>query len=429
MKKLLMMIGAAAVAVGANAATIEIGGVTWTYTEKDDTAKTITLGDDTVGGSYNNSTAMPSGTSLAASSIPWMMTIDGESYWVTKIADFAFYGCTGLTGTLTIPSCVTNIGYKAFQGATGLTKVASLGGVTVLEGYAFTSVSAEFPDLSTIESLTGNSNFQSCSGLVKAKLGKSVPSINYRTFYGANSLTNVEIPRSVTSIGTQAFRSCTSLTGVFIPGPLSGTTTITIGSNFEGDSKLKYLLLGKNVKPDISSGSANMLYSVSDCKVFAPTSRWGNVTLNGTRTRVVFYGPGSDLDIEIDEELTTLTATPTTENALTNVLYAAPVFKSQFGLNTRINVTNALEVSGGAITAESLQYATFNSLTFKVNTQAQLDSVLAAVPSSVPLAIDASDSRVELTVPQGREVWVRLSAEGKQGKYTPKIKGLIISFL
>ena len=69
-------------------------------------------------------------------------------------------------------------------------------------------------------------------------------------------------------------------------------------------------------------------------------------------------------------------------------------------------------------------------LTFKVNTQAQLDSVLAAVPASshTILAIDASDSEVELTVPQGREVYVRLSGEGRNGKYTPKINGLLISF-
>ena len=38
------------------------------------------------------------------------------------------------------------------------------------------------------------------------------------------------------------------------------------------------------------------------------------------------------------------------------------------------------------------------------------------------------DSKSELIVPQGREVWARLSAEGRQGKYTPKITGLVISF-
>ena len=44
------------------------------------------------------------------------------------------------------------------------------------------------------------------------------------------------------------------------------------------------------------------------------------------------------------------------------------------------------------------------------------------------LAIDASDAREELILPQGREIYVRVSAKGRQGKYTPKINGLMITF-
>ena len=44
------------------------------------------------------------------------------------------------------------------------------------------------------------------------------------------------------------------------------------------------------------------------------------------------------------------------------------------------------------------------------------------------LAIDASDAKTVLTVPQGRKVYALISDEGRQGQYTPKINGLIISF-
>ena len=48
---------------------------------------------------------------------------DGKVYTVTKIGDFAFKGCSGLTGELKIPSGVTEIGDFAFKGCSGLTKI------------------------------------------------------------------------------------------------------------------------------------------------------------------------------------------------------------------------------------------------------------------------------------------------------------------
>ena len=45
---------------------------------------------------------------------------------VTHIGKFAFWFCTGLTGSLTIPDSVTHIGSGAFWGCSGLT-----GGLTI----------------------------------------------------------------------------------------------------------------------------------------------------------------------------------------------------------------------------------------------------------------------------------------------------------
>ena len=47
--------------------------------------------------------------------------IDGHT--VTKIANGAFYGCTGLK-KVTIPNSVTEIGSGAFSGCTGLTEIS-----------------------------------------------------------------------------------------------------------------------------------------------------------------------------------------------------------------------------------------------------------------------------------------------------------------
>lgn len=430
MHKLTIMIGAAAVAAGVHAATVEIDGVVWSYTDRDDTAKTVTLG---LGG--NGNTAMPTSTAIDAASIPWVMTINSEQYAVTKVNSYAFYQCTSLTGTLAIPSFVTNIGERAFASCTGLTGLASIGGVTSFGSYAFVddkNMVGDISDLAQVVSF-GNGVFQTCPKLTgEVRLNPALTTVSARLFNGAQ-ISRVTIPRSATSIGDYTFCN-TQLSALVVPGPktvVSGTQTymtVTDDNPFNGLDNLTSLF-GWNTKVS-KAASGNMVRNASNCTLFMPANGYCDDFNLGGRSgnRVIYYGPTNGLDIAIDDFSKTITATPTTEAALTNMLNAAVAFKNGCGYDTRITVTNAIELTAGAITAANMQYATFNSLMFKVNTQAQLDSILAAVPASVPLSIDPSDSQTELTVPQGREVYVRLSGDGKQGRYVPKINGLIISF-
>jgi hypothetical protein len=55
---------------------------------------------------------------------------------VTRIKDYIFYGCTGLT-TVSIPPSVTYIGYHAFEGCTKLTSVNIPSSVTSIASNAF----------------------------------------------------------------------------------------------------------------------------------------------------------------------------------------------------------------------------------------------------------------------------------------------------
>ena len=98
--------------------------------------------------------------------------------------------------------------------------------------------------------------------------------------------------------------------------------------------------------------------------------------------------------------------------------------KNVFGMDMRINVTNAIEIAAGSVSAKDLAGVTFDSLTFSVKTQAQLDTVLAAVPAETPLAIDPEGATENLMVStENRKIYVMLP---KNGTYKVRVGGLMI---
>ena len=255
------------------------------------------------------------------------------------------------------------------------------------------------------------------------------------------SLTGVVFPEvTFAQTGTGAtFQNMTACVAVWWKGPetvTSGIQPVSVIGNkltriFYQDTSLRAVVFGPNVGFSGGNSSSHpMFLNCTNVRAFVPKARWNASSAmyfgSASECKVIKYGPGEDIDISIDG-----TFTVATSNRLDDVLSVANYLHDYCGMNPKINVTNVIEVADGMITAEKLAFldnGTFNSLVFKVNTQAQLDTLLAAIPSSVPFAINPADSKVELTVPQGREVYVKLSAEGKNGKYTPKINGLIISF-
>ena len=340
-------------------------GLTWTYTVTSGTDVKLTAVDDKK-------------AIFAASNIPWTFTNNDTDYTVTAIGGSLCSGWTTLSGPLTIPAAVKTMGSNAFDGCKGLT------GLTIEEG---------------LTSLPYTRTFYSCEGL-------SGPLI---------------IPHSVEYIGRQTFLWLGEhLTSVWFKGPnavASGEQPYTTLDYYSGNILyphdklgLKVALFGLYTKPGEDSSNL-ILRALTGCILYLPRNGyWLEEKLDsyfsGTMS-LLYYGAGEELDISINEAENIISATPTTVNALTNVLKSVAVFKSDFGLDTKISVTNAIDMSGMTITDEMSAALKFDSLVFSVKTQAQLNDLLSAFPENVPFAIDPTGLAEDMVVPNNREVFVK----------------------
>ena len=388
-KAILAALAAVAMTVNADQYTDDYGQ-TWTYTVGED-GKSVTLtgvADKTL--SYD------------AANIPWTFLKDGTWYTITSIGPEATGSqaiqtsrWTTLYGELSIPASVTNIGDSAFIGCSGLSGVKFAEGVRTIGQKAFSSsvnatgVSGALVIPASVDTLA--LDFMYYGGLaVKAAWFKGKPT----------ATSGVQQYSEISPYRTILYTPCTGMTVLFGP-----------------NTKLSY------------SSSTFFHSSAKGCTVYLPdngqhASKWN---FGGTNTKLFMYGAGKELDLDIDEAAGKITATVATTNALSAVLNSAANFKTYFGLNTRIEVTNALDIAAGTITAAQLQYATFNSLMLAAKTQAQLDSILGVVPASVPVSIDPTGAteNMKVSTSDGRKVYVLLPEDGT---YKLRPDGFIISF-
>ncbi len=183
---------------------------------------------------------------------------------VTSIGNFAFEGCTKVTG-VTIPNSVTSIGAGAFAACVELNSVTIPDSVDDIRVTAF-AMCFSLTSISIPEGVTniGEAAFDGCSELTDIHVDPSnkyycdldgvlftkdmtalneypegkrgsytVPSgvirINNRAFSGCGGLSSITIPKSVTSIGDYAFWRCSELVDVYYEGTFTQWQQIQIG--------------------------------------------------------------------------------------------------------------------------------------------------------------------------------------------------------
>ena len=149
---------------------------------------------------------------------------------VTTIGSYAFFNCTGITGSLNIPNSVTKIDDHAFCNCTGFTGTLTIPtsmnwiGDAAFANCSFSKVQYNAADCYALHSAYTAHPFENVGGTLV--IGNTVQHIRNYMFMNANFTGTLTIPSSVESIGSYAFYECTGFYGdLTIPNSVT-----TIGS-------------------------------------------------------------------------------------------------------------------------------------------------------------------------------------------------------
>ncbi len=260
-------------------------------------------------------------------------------YGVTKIGEFAFRGCSGLT-SITLPDSVTSIGNSAFKDCSRLTSITMPDGVTDIGDDAFYGCNklVEVINNSNLNIVKGNREngyigyyalnvkkdgttdvinkgdylfytndnvnyllgyvgndtelvlpndyngqnyeiykyaFSGCGKLASVTVGNGVTSIGDGAFIGCSNFNNIIIPESVTVIGAGAFNGCSSLRSIIIP---DGVTVIG-EKTFSSCDSLESITLPAGVI-SIGKYALSLCMRLTSIEFKGTKEQWNNIEKN-----------------------------------------------------------------------------------------------------------------------------------------------------
>ena len=208
--------------------------------------------------------------------IPSTVTYNNITYKVTRIHDWAFWGCKGLK-SVTIPGSIKYIGSEAFYFCSNyiinIEDIAAWCNIEMDDNSCLLYKNLyhngeEIRDLVIPDNVTviGKDAFRGCGSLTSVTIPNSVKSIKQYAFQGCKNLTSINIPTSMSLILAYTFAGCSSLKNVTIPDNISvifayafsgctSLTSITIpnsvtgmgGFAFEQCSSLQSVTLSNNM--------------------------------------------------------------------------------------------------------------------------------------------------------------------------------------
>jgi len=204
---------------------------------------------------------------------------------IKTIDPAAFAFCSGITGSLQIPSFVNSIGDYAFYNAKLLSAI---------------DVDGANQRYSSDNGVLLNRNQDTVFVCPFAKTGSfvlpaTVKHINYSAFDGCTGITAVTLPSSLQSIGAYAFEYCTSLTNIFLPLHVSN-----IGDGaFYSCTNLSEISIANPQPPavdyytfyQINKSSCKLIVPVGSATTYTAANYWKDFTLLSEQ---VFYNTISE---------------------------------------------------------------------------------------------------------------------------------------
>ena len=259
-ERLLGIVVTSLTAAASFALTDTVNGIEWTYVVVDGNAHIYRYG--------------PSGSAISRT-FKGELTVPSKlgGYKVVRIDIYALANIPGMT-SVTVPSCVVEIGNGAFQGCTGLTKMtlpfvgskrggsgaseavfgyifggtSYSGGTAVRQNYGSAYATYYVPSsLRTVEitdeTVVAHGAFHDCRMLTSITLPDTVTRMDNHSFSGCSKMTSVRLPVTANNMGVYQFNSCSNLTKVLIPKGIK-----TLGSNlFKDCTKLEDVFLPASI--------------------------------------------------------------------------------------------------------------------------------------------------------------------------------------
>ena len=237
--------------------------------------------------------------------IPESVTYNGTAYTVTTIGWFAFSGCRGFTGSLTIPNSVTTISNYAFNNCRGFTGSLTIpNSVTTIGNWAFDGCRGFTGSLTIGNSVTtiGDMAFSGGSGFSSLmSLAETPPSLGSYPFSYSNSKP-VYVPcgyeEAYSSVSWGGFNDFIGLCGgtVIVMADPEECGTVMGGGQFEAGQLCTvtatanegYAFANWTINGTIVSIEADYIFYVpSDMTLVAHFVQEGNITFADANVKAI----------------------------------------------------------------------------------------------------------------------------------------------